>query len=611
MGTVNVTLGDGKKLNLILGQQLENAVTAVVFDFSAWQTEFGSGTLGLSVQRHGDTQPYAVVPTVSGTNATWNISELDTAYKGVGEVQVTYTVGSVVKKSTVYKFTVYRSLGENGEYPSPGQTWQEEIEDELADVKQDFDYGFESLGLIDISSDNWETGGIYSGNGNNNPYWPNYLRTKDYISVSNGEKILFLSHNSNIKADLYNYNDNGFVGYGANLSNGSTYTIPSNVTKIRFVLYHESQTVTKFDLLKYVVICSNDAQNVYEFYIGNSTTISTKVTVSSNLLVTSSNASTYPDVNNFPNRSIINVLASANISNKPFSSFTVITTGYSITTSAPYGGSKQIAIDNNTGSIATRSHDGSNWSAWTYEKQIFKATTSDYIEVIEKAINIPNATVILESGTYNLFDATHNESYWKNKRPATRYCGINLKNGIKIVGDGIVTLDANYSGSDEDIKENFSVFNIAGSCEIYNINIEATNICYLVHDDPRIASSEDSRCIIHGCKFIHNGSNHTFTSGAPMCIGAGESNNSYREYTDNIFDSTYDRSVNVHTATGGKGQYIISGNYFVNGTLGFTAFGDGTGRITGLVNNNSLPSNIVNTTNGATNPYTFNNVIRG
>ena len=137
MGTVNVILGDGKKLNLILGQQLENAVTAVVFDFSAWQTEFGSGTLGLSVQRHGDTQPYAVVPTVSGTNATWNISELDTAYKGVGEVQVTYTVGSVVKKSTVYKFTVYRSLGENGAYPSPGQTWQEEIEDELADVKQD------------------------------------------------------------------------------------------------------------------------------------------------------------------------------------------------------------------------------------------------------------------------------------------------------------------------------------------------------------------------------------------------------------------------------------------------------------------------------------------
>lgn len=138
MSVVNVTLGDGKKLNLPLGRQGENEVTAVVFDFSAWSTEFGSGTLSLSVQRHGDELPYAVTMTTSGTNATWTISELDTAYKGTGEAQVKYTVGTKVKKSAVYKFTVNKSLGQNGEYPSPGQTWQEEIEDELADVKQDF-----------------------------------------------------------------------------------------------------------------------------------------------------------------------------------------------------------------------------------------------------------------------------------------------------------------------------------------------------------------------------------------------------------------------------------------------------------------------------------------
>ena len=709
MGTVNVTLGDGKKLNLILGQQLENAVTAVVFDFSAWQTEFGSGTLGLSVQRHGDTQPYAVVPTVSGTNATWNITELDTAYKGVGEVQVTYTVGSVVKKSTVYKFTVYRSLGENGEYPSPGQTWQEEIEDELADVKQDLGYGFDSLGLLDINSDKWETGGIYSATGANNPYWPNYLRTKDYISVTTGEKILFISDTAQVKADLYTYNDNGFVAYGVNLSNGGIYTIPSNVTKIRFVLYHETQAITKFDLLEHVIICSDNAQDIYDFFFNNSSVIGAQATISSNILVSSSNASSYPDVNLFPNRTIINVLSSANIANKPFSSCTVITTGFSITTTTPYGGSKQIAIDNNTGAIATRSHDGTNWSdwnnvytyvdsrftkatnilvnssnassypnvgtfpnrsiinvlgsaniigkpfsscviittgynttssapyggskqlafdnnsgsmasrsydgtnwsEWTYSDHIFKADNTNFIEIIEKALSVTNATVILASGTYNLFDSTHDETYWKNKRPATRYCGINLKNGIKVVGDGIVNLDANYTGSDEDIKENFSVFNIAGSCEIRNINIDASNICYLIHDDPRIVSNENNSCVVHGCKLMHNGTDHTFTSGAPMCIGAGESNNSYREYTDNVLDSTYDRSANVHTATNGKGKYIITGNYFIKGTLGFTAFGDGSGRIEGIVSNNSLPVNSVNNSSGASTPYTFNNVIRG
>ena len=146
MGTVvNVTLGDDTRLNLILGQQLENAVTAVVFDFSAWKTEFGSGTVGLSVQRHKDKMPYAVVPTVSGTNATWNITETDTGKNGVGEVQVTYTVGSVVKKSVVYKFTVYRSLGEDGEYPVPGQGWMEDIEDRLEALEQ----GGSGSGLTD------------------------------------------------------------------------------------------------------------------------------------------------------------------------------------------------------------------------------------------------------------------------------------------------------------------------------------------------------------------------------------------------------------------------------------------------------------------------------
>lgn len=176
MSVVNVTLGDGKKLNLPLGRQGENEVTAVVFDFSAWSTEFGSGTLSLSVQRHGDELPYAVTMTTSGTNATWTISDLDTAYKGTGEAQVKYTVGTKVKKSAVYKFTVNKSLGQNGEYPSPGQTWQEEIEDELADVKQDFNT-FTDINLVFDNNGyiTYSTGAVASNS--------DYLNT-DFIDVS-------------------------------------------------------------------------------------------------------------------------------------------------------------------------------------------------------------------------------------------------------------------------------------------------------------------------------------------------------------------------------------------------------------------------------------------
>lgn len=137
MGTVNINLAEAQNLNLPLGLQLENEVTEVVFDFSAWQTAYGSGDLGLSIQRPGDSQPYAGELTIDGTDATWTVSSLDIAYKGVGEIQLTYTVGTVVKKSVIYKFTVYKSLGANGEYPSPGQTWQEEIEDDITDLRQD------------------------------------------------------------------------------------------------------------------------------------------------------------------------------------------------------------------------------------------------------------------------------------------------------------------------------------------------------------------------------------------------------------------------------------------------------------------------------------------
>ena len=137
MSIFNVDLSDGQDLNLILGRQGENDVTEVGFDFSSWNTLYGSGTLSLSVKRPGDIIPYAVTLTINGDYGVWTISDLDTAYKGVGEIQLTYTKNSIIKKSVVYKFTVYRSLGENGEYPSPGQTWQEEMEEEIADVKAD------------------------------------------------------------------------------------------------------------------------------------------------------------------------------------------------------------------------------------------------------------------------------------------------------------------------------------------------------------------------------------------------------------------------------------------------------------------------------------------
>ena len=141
MSTVNINLSSDTQLNMILGQQDETEVREVVFDFSGWYTTYGSGTISLSVQRSKDQWPYEVELTVDNTNhtATWTITDTDTGYAGVGMVQITYTVGTAKKKSVVYRFTVYRSLGATGNVITPVQlqTWMDEVDQELTDIKQD------------------------------------------------------------------------------------------------------------------------------------------------------------------------------------------------------------------------------------------------------------------------------------------------------------------------------------------------------------------------------------------------------------------------------------------------------------------------------------------
>lgn len=137
MNTINVDLSTGEALNLPIGRQGENNVTQVIFDFSGLKTEFGSGTLSLSVKRPKEYIPYAQTMTISGTNATWLVNETDTGNFGCGEIQLTYTVSGKVAKTVIYKYTVLRSIGADGEYPIPGQTWQEEMEDEIEGIKED------------------------------------------------------------------------------------------------------------------------------------------------------------------------------------------------------------------------------------------------------------------------------------------------------------------------------------------------------------------------------------------------------------------------------------------------------------------------------------------
>ncbi len=120
-----------------LGIRAENEVTQVALDFSAWAEEFGAGVVQLLVRRDGDSSPYPVVLTQSGTTATWTVSATDLAKNGPLQAEFIYTVGTLVKKSEVLRFYVLRDIGTPGSAPDPYETWLETLTELAAQTQQD------------------------------------------------------------------------------------------------------------------------------------------------------------------------------------------------------------------------------------------------------------------------------------------------------------------------------------------------------------------------------------------------------------------------------------------------------------------------------------------
>lgn len=117
-----------------IGRQRENEVTQVRFDVSEWVRTYGPGTLALSVQRRRDRVPYPVPIAIVDGAATWTISNTDTAQDGHIKAQLTYMVGTKIKKSKVYILTVKASLPEDGRAPDGYTTWLETLQELTAET---------------------------------------------------------------------------------------------------------------------------------------------------------------------------------------------------------------------------------------------------------------------------------------------------------------------------------------------------------------------------------------------------------------------------------------------------------------------------------------------
>lgn len=125
MATINLD----DTTSIVIGRVGENDSVSIAFDYSAWVTEFGEGTLVLNFLRPTEDVPYPVTLECADGTATWLVSSTDTAISGVGQAQFTYSVDSIIKKSRILSAIILRSIGISGQVPDPYDAWLAEMQE--------------------------------------------------------------------------------------------------------------------------------------------------------------------------------------------------------------------------------------------------------------------------------------------------------------------------------------------------------------------------------------------------------------------------------------------------------------------------------------------------
>ena len=141
MRTISYRIGDLKKAVIEIGYVAENEHTRVNIDASEVFSEYPQAVATLTVQPpKGSAYPATV--TRNGDTIVWDIKDSDLVNRGEGEIQLTFTEGTVVVKSCISRISISRSIVGNGEAPEPVQDWINDANELLADLeeKKDTDY---------------------------------------------------------------------------------------------------------------------------------------------------------------------------------------------------------------------------------------------------------------------------------------------------------------------------------------------------------------------------------------------------------------------------------------------------------------------------------------
>jgi hypothetical protein len=231
-------------------------------------------------------------------------------------------------------------------------------------------------------------------------------------------------------------------------------------------------------------------------------------------------------------------------------------------------------------------------------------------DAVKYATSKGNIDLFVDPGEYDLVDELGESGMLNNKD------GLYIGNGLKIYfADGAKIL-CHYKGTNEELLTNFSPFVALGSdYALYNVNIEASNVRYCVHDDTYGKGTykhEYYNCVMS----IDNRNNTAW--GVHQAIGGGMGENGTIIIDGGIYDSigidtTDNGTITYHNATDNDkafGSVYIKNVYFKNGTCFVSSTGSSTLKSKFIVTNCS--AKVAPHLNGTTNfeMYSWNNEVR-
>ena len=224
-------------------------------------------------------------------------------------------------------------------------------------------------------------------------------------------------------------------------------------------------------------------------------------------------------------------------------------------------GSVQVAVSITSGDVAYRAN-AQTWTEWIYltdNKTIMHAAPND--DFNSKVIQAYNtgATLILEAGDYNID--------YSNPYGTGRYRGLPIGNDCKIIGNGTVNINLNYTGGDAEFSQNLSAFNVYGKCKLKNLNINVNNILYCVHDDASAVNkygfTVEYENVNMSCNGVLGGGENIST-----CIGGGVITNDLRIINGGTFKTNaYTAPITYHNGSNGKDSTILIKGAYVDGNI--------------------------------------------